>query len=83
MLQSLNNSDKSAIEPKSVVNLLLITILDTSLRAFVPTIGGTFLGVGLDHLFHTAPWCTVVMIPVGFIISGILIILQLRSVKKK
>lgn len=82
MLQSLKTSDKPAIVPVSPVKLLIITMLDTTWRAFVPTIGGTFLGIGLDHLFNTVPWFTAFMVPTGFLISAILIMLQLKGLKK-
>lgn len=83
MLRSLKTSDKLADKPRSAANLLLITMIDTTWRAFVPTIGGTFLGIGLDHLFNTVPWFTVVMVPFGFVVSAILIMLQLKDLKKK
>lgn len=82
MLRSLKTSDKTADLPLSAAKLLIITMLDTTWRAFVPTIGGTFLGIGLDHLFHTVPWFTVVMVPTGFLVSAILIFMQLGALKK-
>ena len=83
MLPSLKTSDKTAVDPKAASKLLLITMLDTTWRAFVPTIGGTFLGIGLDHLFHTTPWCTTVIVPIGFVVSAILIMMQLKGLNKK
>ena len=82
MLRSLKTSDNIDNIPVSAVKLLIITMLDTTWRAFVPTIGGTFLGIGLDHLFQTVPWFTVVMVPTGFLVSAILIFMQLRALKK-
>ena len=70
-------------QPHSAAILLILTMLDTTWRAFVPTIGGTLLGVLLDNTFKTAPVITFVMIILGFAISGVLIVLQLRSVRKK
>lgn len=83
MLWSLKTSDRTAEKARPAIQLLLITMIDTTWRAFVPTIGGTFLGIGLDHLFNTVPWWTVVMVPTGFLVSAILIIMQLRALKKK
>lgn len=82
MIQSLETSDKTTVKPKSAVNLLLVTVLDTTWRAFVPTIGGTFIGIGLDHTFNVAPWFTIAMIAIGFLTSGILITIQLKGVRK-
>ena len=82
MLKSSNARHQTTIQPRSAAILLMMTILDTTWRAFVPTIGGTFLGVGLDKLFGLAPWMTIVMIIVGFAVSALLIMLQIRSVRR-
>lgn len=62
--------------------ILLVTALDTTWRAFVPTIGGTFLGIGIDNLFDIAPIATIVCLILGFAMSVVLIIRQLSSVRK-
>jgi hypothetical protein len=62
--------------------VLLMTALDTTWRAFVPTIGGTFLGIGIDHLFNIAPVATVVCLILGFGLSTLLIARQLMSVRR-
>lgn len=59
-----------------------MTALDTTWRAFLPTIGGTFLGIGLDHLFNVAPILTIVCMIIGFALSTLLIALQLRNVRR-
>ncbi len=82
MQKSPNARHKTTIQPRSAAILLMMTVLDTTWRAFVPTIGGTFIGVGLDKLFGLAPWMTIVMIIVGFAVSALLIMLQIRSVRR-
>lgn len=74
----------SRTEPSALSGpiVLLVTALDTTWRAFVPTIGGTFLGIGIDHLFNIAPIGTIVCLIGGFIISTLLIIQQLTSVRR-
>jgi hypothetical protein len=62
--------------------ILLMTALDTTWRAFVPTIGGTFLGIGIDKLFGIAPIATVVCLILGFAASIYLIVKQLASVRR-
>lgn len=47
----------------------------------MPTIGGTFIGIWLDHSFNTAPIWTTIMIILGFAISAILVMLQMKSVR--
>lgn len=62
--------------------LIFLTALDTTWRAFVPVIGGTFAGIGLDHLFNIAPIATIICLIAGVAISAILITKQLRDVRK-
>lgn len=63
--------------------LIFVTALDTTWRAFVPTIGGTFLGIGIDHLFNIAPIGTIVCLILGFAASAALIAQQIISVRKQ
>ncbi len=81
MTQSSIFNSKTTKQPRSAAILLLYTALDTTLRAFVPTIGGTFIGIWLDHSFNSAPIWTTIMIILGFIISAILVMLQMKSVR--
>lgn len=62
--------------------LIFLTALDTTWRAFVPIIGGVFLGIWLDHLFNIAPIATIICLVLGVVISAVLIIKQLRDVRK-
>lgn len=59
-----------------------MTALDTTWRAFVPTIGGVFLGIGIDLNFGIAPIATIICLVLGTILSALLIIKQLRDVRK-
>ena len=74
-------TDRPPTTTKAAI-LLLLTIADTTWRAFVPTIGGTILGVALDHVFGVAPLLTTIMIILGFATSALLITLQIRSVRQ-
>lgn len=62
--------------------LIFATALDTTWRAFVPTLGGVFAGIGLDHLFGIAPIATIICLLLGVIASALLIAKQLRDVRK-
>ncbi len=75
---------KSEVQPTGLSGpmVLLMTALDTTWRAFVPTIGGTFLGIGIDHLFNITPIGTVICLILGFATSTYLIAKQLISVRK-
>lgn len=59
-----------------------MTALDTTWRAFVPTLGGVFLGIGIDHLFSIAPWGMIICLILGVALSALLIAKQLRDVRK-
>jgi hypothetical protein len=82
MNQSPSPKTKTTKQPRSAEILLLMTILDTTWRAFVPTIGGTLLGVCLDNWLHKAPLFTAIMITLGFAISIALVMMQLRNVRR-
>ena len=62
--------------------LIFITALDTTWRAFLPTLGGVFLGIGIDHLFNIAPTATIVCLVLGVVTSALLIAKQLRDIRK-
>lgn len=62
--------------------LIIATALDTTWRMFLPPIGGTFLGIGLDHLFNSAPMATIICLIAGAVLSGVLVAKQLRDVRK-
>lgn len=66
---------------QSASMLLLATALDTTWRAFLPTIGGTFLGIGIDNWFTIAPIGTITCLILGTLLSILLITKQIRGVK--
>ena len=70
---------KSQLSPALLV---LGTALDTTWRAFTPPIAGTFIGIGCDHLLHSAPVATIICLILGTIASGLLIWKQLRDVQR-
>lgn len=74
-------TDRPPTTTKAAI-LLLLTIADTTWRVFVPTIGGTILGLVLDNTFGVAPLLTIVMIMIGFVVTTLLIIQQLRAVRR-
>jgi len=62
--------------------LIFLTGLDTTWRIFAPTLGGTFLGIGIDYLLNIAPIATIVCLIAGTVASVLLIAKQLRDVRK-
>jgi hypothetical protein len=84
MTQSPNMHKQTTNQPPLIPKaalLLSLTLLDTTWRIFVPTIGGTVLGIALDDIFKTAPVMTIITIIVGLAVSVLLIIQQLQQVK--
>lgn len=62
--------------------VIVMTALDTTWRAFFPTIGGTFAGIGLDKLFNIAPIGLIICLVLGTALSIFLIARQLITVRK-
>lgn len=69
-------------QPLSVPVMLLFTALDTTWRTFAPTLGGTFLGIGIDTWLGTGPFGVITCLILGTILSIILIRRQLINVRK-
>ena len=59
-----------------------LTFLDTSTRLFVPSIGGTVLGLWGDKSWGTTPWLTLTGVTLGTVIAFSLVYLQLKAVNK-
>lgn len=81
MIESPSLNTTTTKPPKSTAFLLLFTILNTTWRAFVPPISGTFVGIYLDKLFNIVPVFTSMLIISGFVVSFVLIVLQIRRLK--
>jgi F0F1-type ATP synthase assembly protein I len=69
--------------PKGSLNAtsMFLMIADTSARLFVPSIGGTVLGLWADHSLKTTPWLTVAGVTVGSALAFLLVYLQLKAIK--
>lgn len=64
-------------EPESTV--VFMTIADTTWRIFVPSIGGTALGIWLDHKLGTNPWLLFGGIILGLCLAALAVRLQLKK----
>ena len=76
---------KSTQQPpnQSTVLLLLGTIADTTWRMFVPTLGGTGLGLWLDQMASTAPWCAIGGLTIGIAVTVVLMKRQFQKLKEE
>lgn len=75
-------SSQTTKQPLSAPMLMFVTALDTTWRAFVPTLGGTFVGIGVDAWLHIAPFGVIGCLVLGTILSIVLITRQLINVRK-
>lgn len=67
---------------REIVLVMFGTLANTTWRLFVPTIGGTILGVWADNSWDTKPWFTIIGVSLGTIGSFMLIYAQLSQIKK-
>lgn len=63
--------------------ILLSTAADTTWRMFVPTIGGTLIGLWLDSQNGTEPWFGIGGLGLGIILTAVLVRQQFRQVNEK
>lgn len=80
-IQDKEDDVNPAPSPK-VVMLMFATLADTTARLFVPTIGGTILGIWADHSFNTTPFLTIFGVLLGTALASMLVYLQIQKVKK-
>lgn len=67
--------------PSKVFQILMWTMVDTTWRLFVPSVGGTALGLWADNSWNTKPWLTITGVVVGSLLSFVLIYAQLKQIK--
>lgn len=52
---------------------------DTTWRMFVPTLGGTLIGLWIDSMNNTEPWFGIGGLAIGIIITAVLIRQQYKQ----
>lgn len=67
---------------KSAAFILFATAASTTWRMFVPTLGGTLIGLWLDSQLRTTPWLGIGGLALGIAITAILIRQQYKQVEK-
>ena len=63
--------------------IMMQTIIGTTWRMFVPSIGLMLVGLWADLMLHTKPWLMFVGIIVGLATSAALIYQQIRFIKQR
>ena len=74
-------SDVKSENPTAFI--LLSTAADTTWRMFVPTLGGTLLGLWIDGQYGTEPWYGIGGLVIGIILTAVLVRQQYRQVSEK
>lgn len=68
-------------DAKNILEIMIKTIADTTWRMFVPSVGGTVLGLIADNNLNTKPWLTITGVTVGSTLSIVLIYAQIKRLK--
>lgn len=74
-----NSDDKPQPPEKSAALILFMVAADTTWRMFVPTLGGTALGLWGDSVWHTTPWAGVGGLAIGIVITSLLVRQQYKK----
>lgn len=69
------------ISAQQVVSVMWATFGDTTWRLFVPSVGGTLLGVWADESWGTTPLMIIIGTSLGMSCAIWLVVLQYRKVK--
>lgn len=64
-----------------VSTLLARTMIGTTWRMFVPSIGCLIVGLLLDGMYHTTPWLLLIGFLIGLMVSALLVRGQIRQLK--
>ena len=62
--------------------IIFRTIVDTTWRMFLPTIGFTVFGAWLDAVLGAKPWMMIGGILLGFLVASGLVAVQIRAIKR-
>jgi hypothetical protein len=76
-------TDISVSKTDDSATLLMKTMVGTTWRVFLPTIGLTLLGLWLDNVINMKPWLMVAGISLGFAVSFSLVWLQVAKIKRQ
>ncbi len=80
---ALDKSGKRQPENTLGVRAVLLSILDTSTRLFVPSVGGTVAGLWIDVSYDTRPWFTIIGVILGTLLAIFLVYAQIRAIDKE
>lgn len=72
----------SDMSPEKIAIIMLGTVADTTWRLFIPSIGGTLLGLWADKSMETTPLCTIIGITVGSLVAFWLVYIQIKKSNK-
>lgn len=70
-------------QDKSAALILFATAADTTWRMFVPTLGGTLLGLWLDSINKTEPLYGISGLAIGIVITALLVRQQYKQTSEQ
>ena len=76
-------TDISVSKTDNSATLLMKTMVGTTWRVFLRTIGLTLLGLWLDNVINMKPWLTFGGIAIGVIVAAVLVWLQVAKIKQQ
>ena len=76
-------TDISVSKTDNSATLLMKTMVGTTWRVFLPTIGLPLLGLWLDNVINMKPWLTFGGIAIGVIVAAVLVWLQVAKIKQQ
>lgn len=79
----MQKTDVSVSKADNSATLLMKTMVGTTWRVFLPTIGLTLLGLWLDNVINMKPWLTFGGIVIGVIVAAVLVWLQVAKIKQQ
>lgn len=79
MSTSHKSSDEPQVPPKPSQAVILLALVDTTWRMFVPSLGLTFFGLWLDGKWGTAPWIMLAGAILGLLVAAMAVKMQLRK----
>ncbi|HYG84009.1 MAG TPA: AtpZ/AtpI family protein [Verrucomicrobiae bacterium] len=81
--QQPKDRDPAPVPSKTTVILLIGTLVDTTLRLFIPVIAGLLIGLWIDHQTNTKPALTIVGVLIGVVVAALLIYAQIKAINKE
>ena len=78
-----NDSVRNSTQDILVAKTMATTLASTTVRVFGPVLGLFAIGAIIDFNFGLRPWGMITGTILGTVVAGILVYIQIRSIKKE